>query len=1176
MTWQTVLYFTSVLLTFAQTCFLAWFAWRRQRSLPGSPAFAGLALVTSLLALVEALSMISRNQLQAQFWFDLRFLFTSIIPVLFLIFALEFNRRGDLVSHPLLAAGFIIPFITQVMVWSNHLHGLWVRQEVGFYQAGPFWIADIARRVPGLWYMLHSFYSLGLILAGIVVIFVAARRDRPGLRIQTRLLYIGTLISLATVVLASFNPFPQVGFNLFTPGIGISILFYALALFRFQPREHLSIEEYASQENSLDPQDKRYLAIFVFIFILLVTVLSTIGYGSFQSYKDRYRLQVEDQVSAIAELKINTLVGWRAERQADADVFYNNPVFADLVEGFLKTPQDPRARSHLQSWLETLAGYNQYDRIFLLDLGGIERMSALKGSEPVGAYIHSQAALALASGRVTFVDFYRDIPGGPIHLALLVPVHANQDLTRPLAVLVFRIDPEKDLFPYINQWPTSSTTAETLLFRRDGTSVLFLNELRFAKDTALNLRISLDETQNLAVKASLGQQGVVEGIDYRGQEVVGFVGPVPGSDWYLEARIDLTEVYAPLQERFWQTVIFVGVMILTAGAGLGMVWRQQRVRYYRSQMEVGVSLRKSQEQIASISNNIQDGMIYQLVIQPDGSRKFTYLSESVKQLYGVSPTQATADANLIYARIHPEDIEALTRAEDESLTTGTVFKAEVRVLNPASKVRWSAFVSSPRRMENGSTCFDGIEFIITDRKQSEAALLENEQRVTRLLEQQVAINQLALALGESLHLEQVYHTVCEHIRQLVDLGCFIVSSYDEQTHLIRVEYAESDQVLDVSGFPPILLGDPGQGTQSWVVRTGQLRYIPDLQQAVKDYQSRENLEDDVPCHKEFGNDIEKLDKTCSVIYLPMKDKGVTVGVMQVQSYRLKAYSEEDIALLSGMANVVAVAIQNARLLHDLESELGQRLRAEQELKEYSVRLEERVEARTRDLHAAQDKLINQEKMALLGELAAGVGHDLRNPLAVINNAVYYLKLVQPDASMKVKDYLNLIEKETHTAELIITDLLDFARIKTINSEPLVVTDLVQRVLSRFPVPSSVQVVVDLPPGLPQVFADPGQIEQVMGNLTVNACQSMPLGGKMTVSARRLKRKVAIEVKDTGVGISPDNIKRLFEPLFTTRAKGIGLGLPVSQKLAIANGGRIKVKSQPGQGSTFTLYLQICS
>jgi signal transduction histidine kinase len=112
--------------------------------------------------------------------------------------------------------------------------------------------------------------------------------------------------------------------------------------------------------------------------------------------------------------------------------------------------------------------------------------------------------------------------------------------------------------------------------------------------------------------------------------------------------------------------------------------------------------------------------------------------------------------------------------------------------------------------------------------------------------------------------------------------------------------------------------------------------------------------------------------------------------------------------------------------------------------------------------------------------------------------------------------------------------------------------------------------------LPQVFADPGQIEQVMGNLTVNACQSMPLGGKMTVSARRLKRKVAIEVKDTGVGISPDNIKRLFEPLFTTRAKGIGLGLPVSQKLAIANGGRIKVKSQPGQGSTFTLYLQICS
>jgi PAS domain S-box-containing protein len=255
-------------------------------------------------------------------------------------------------------------------------------------------------------------------------------------------------------------------------------------------------------------------------------------------------------------------------------------------------------------------------------------------------------------------------------------------------------------------------------------------------------------------------------------------------------------------------------------------------------------------------------------------------------------------------------------------------------------------------------------------------------------------------------------------------------------------------------------------------------------------------------------------------------------------------------------------------------DITERKQAEQKLKEYSEHLEEMVEARTRELREAQEQLIRQEKLAVLGQLAGGVGHELRNPLSVINSAVYYLKLVQPEASDKIRQYHAMIEQEVHNAEKIINDLLDFARLGSVDRESVNILGLVKRVLERFPAPACVEVSLDLPEGLPKVFADPRQMEQVLGNLVVNAYQAMREGGGLTISAHQQMQMVAIIVKDSGVGISSENMQKLFEPLFTTKAKGIGLGLAVSKKLVEANGGRIEVSSEPGRGSTFMVYLPV--
>lgn len=245
---------------------------------------------------------------------------------------------------------------------------------------------------------------------------------------------------------------------------------------------------------------------------------------------------------------------------------------------------------------------------------------------------------------------------------------------------------------------------------------------------------------------------------------------------------------------------------------------------------------------------------------------------------------------------------------------------------------------------------------------------------------------------------------------------------------------------------------------------------------------------------------------------------------------------------------------------------------EAKIRAINTDLEQRVEARTRELRQAQERLVRQEKLAVLGQLAGGVAHELRNPLGVISNAVYFLKLTQVDASPEVRKYLGILEQETRTAGKIISDLLDFSRAKSVNREPVSVKRMLQQALERFPTPENIAVEFNIPANLPPVFADPHHMQQVFGNLIVNACQAMPEGGTLCLSARRRGKEIAVSVTDNGEVIPPENMDRLFEPLFTTKARGIGLGLTVSRRLVEANDGRIEAQSNPGAGATFTVYL----
>ena len=248
-----------------------------------------------------------------------------------------------------------------------------------------------------------------------------------------------------------------------------------------------------------------------------------------------------------------------------------------------------------------------------------------------------------------------------------------------------------------------------------------------------------------------------------------------------------------------------------------------------------------------------------------------------------------------------------------------------------------------------------------------------------------------------------------------------------------------------------------------------------------------------------------------------------------------------------------------------------------------------------ELKKAQEKLIRQEKLAVLGQMAGGVGHELRNPLGVINNVIYYLKMILPDASEEVNDSLNLLEKETQNATNIISKLLDFARVKPSEPSSAHVTELIPPVLKRKPPPENVIVDLSLPEDQPPLWVDAKQIKQVLDNIIVNAYQAMPEGGMLSIQSSVVNKQyfvnherslnsencirgadncLRITVRDTGEGISPQNMEKIFQPLFTTKNRGIGLGLAISKKLIEANQGWIEVESEEGKGSKFKIYLPV--
>ena len=268
--------------------------------------------------------------------------------------------------------------------------------------------------------------------------------------------------------------------------------------------------------------------------------------------------------------------------------------------------------------------------------------------------------------------------------------------------------------------------------------------------------------------------------------------------------------------------------------------------------------------------------------------------------------------------------------------------------------------------------------------------------------------------------------------------------------------------------------------------------------------------------------------------------------------------------------------KNGKVIAALEIaiDINERKRLQNKLAEYSQLLEGIVQKRTGELKKTQADLVKSERLAAIGELAGMIGHDLRNPLTGIKNSVYFMKKKGSQLPPgQAREMLETIDKCVDYSNRIINDLLDYSREIHLALESQSPKKLLDDSLIIMNIPENVKVKNKLSQ-TPIIKVDPDKTKRVFINLIKNAVDAMPDGGKITVEGKEVKGGLEISFADTGIGIGDEILPKLFSPLFTTKAQGMGFGLAICKRIIEAHRGTISVKTVKGQGTTFTITLPV--
>ncbi len=851
---------------------------------------------------------------------------------------------------------------------------------------------------------------------------------------------------------------------------------------------------------------KRLLAI-CSVFLLASAAILTAGLGYIADQERILKKEKLDQIRTISQYKVKQIEAWRSDFLNYASTISSGSFIVKHLEELLDVPRSDQARDRILRWMEAARRRFHFRKVTLFDADLNPRSSIPPGPPAMDVGRESHLRESMAEKRVSLSDLHRGDGPDEIHFDLSVPLTHEDDPDRKVrGVVLIQIDPLDALYPLIRSWPTASGSAESLLVRREGGRVRFLSPLRHGESTVLGFSLPLTDPTIVAVMATSGKDGTVEGRDYRGAQVIAAIGRIRDTDWLLISKVDRSEVYGPIERQGYLAGIIILLLIGSSGLALWQIWRRQQGRQQEKMMAELEHQRKILNEILFSTPDLM------LLIDPEGV--ILYASQAWMKTMGMEEEE-------VMGRTWQDlDFAAPTRDRlqgqlDSVFTSGRPVVDE-SILNTFGGARQFEYIMSPVHGQDGS-----VDMVVVTARD----INERKKNMEVLRESQ-----------ESLEL-----------------------------------------AIKASGI----------GLWEWDVRTGETYFSPRWKEQIG-YQDHEipNL------FTEWESRIHPKDRERTIEALrahlvdPTHDYEVEFRLQhQDSSYRW--------ILARGKVSV------------DAEGR-------PEKLMGCHIDITER-----KDLEI---QLRQAQKLESIGQLAAGIAHEINTPIQYIGDNATFLQGAFRDLVGVLEAYeggrreaaggaahLAEIESAIGKADLdylrvevprsIEQTLEGVARVANIvramkdfshpGGEVKIPSDLNRMIESTLTVSRNewkyvAEVETDLDPSLPPVTCLPGEINQVLLNLIVNAAHAIgdvvkERGGKgrIRVSTRRAGDRAEVRVSDTGTGIPEAIRSKVFDPFFTTKpvGKGTGQGLSIAYNVTVKrHGGAIDFQTEVGEGTTFIVSL----
>ena len=430
------------------------------------------------------------------------------------------------------------------------------------------------------------------------------------------------------------------------------------------------------------------------------------------------------EFAAISRLKIEQIVQWQKERNGDAFIFSHLPFFISLVDQWLINKDNDNLIQRIKERLVLPMQYYGYKNIYLSTVKG--EVLLCEGPSPThfDSFVSEKIKESVKLRKIICTDLYYCKEEKKIYYDIIAPLVNAKNQT--IASLVFRIDPDKYLYPLIQSWPTTSETSETFLVRKENDSIVFLNDLRFLSNTALRLKLPLTQTESPSVLAVLGDKGLCNGTDYRGVEVIAYLNSVPGTNWFIVLKVDKNELYRDLYRENILFIIGGLIIILAIMGGLIALYNYQQRNMYRE-------LWKSSEELSITLHSIGDA-----VISTDKYGVVRYMNPVAEILTGWKMTEANGKHLVdVFNIINEKTREPVENPVEKVIQKGIIVGLANHTLLLSKNGREISIEDSGSPVKDKSGEIIGVVLVFKDQTQAretQIKLTDSEVKYRRLFE----------------------------------------------------------------------------------------------------------------------------------------------------------------------------------------------------------------------------------------------------------------------------------------------------------------------------------------------------------------------------------------------------------------------------------------------------------